>query len=157
MKSIKKILLVAVLFISVLVLSGCTNKKPITADEFYTMMKGKNFTLTDATSQFSNYDFVKKVYIAQSPDLKYQLEFYELSDEKNATSFYNNNKQIFETSLGQVVKGKLDLNTKEVSKFRATSSGHYMALTRIKNTVLFARIAEDYSKDASSVIKSIGY
>ena len=42
MKSIKKILLVAVLFISVLVLSGCTNKKPITADEFYTMMKGKN-------------------------------------------------------------------------------------------------------------------
>ena len=157
MKNIKKILLVATLFISILVLSGCTNKKPISANDFYTMMKGKNYVLTDATSQFSEYDYVKKVYIAQSPDLKYQIEFYELLDNKNASEFYNNNKKIFETSLGKIVKNKLDLNSKDVSKYRAISSGHFMALTKINNTVLFARVPEEYSKAASSVIKSLGY
>lgn len=157
MKNLKKILLVAVVFISVLLLTGCGNKEPITANDFYNRMKGENFVLTDATSQFSNYNYIKKAYVAQSPDLKYQIEFYEISDEENAKKFFNNNKQIFETSLGTVVKGKLDLNTTKVSKYRAISSGHYMALTRINNTVLFARLPENYSKPASSIIKKLGY
>lgn len=157
MKNLKKLFLVATLFISILVLSGCTNKKPISASDFYTKMKQKNFVLTDATSQFSAYDYVKKVYIAQSPDLKYQIEFYEMSDDNHATDFYNNNRKIFETSLGNVVKNKLDLNSGTVSKYRATSGGHFMALTRINNTVLFVRVSEEYGKAASSIIKSLGY
>ena len=41
MKIIKKVLLVSVLFVRVIVLSGCGNKKPITAEEFKTKMEGK--------------------------------------------------------------------------------------------------------------------
>lgn len=60
-------------------------------------MEQKGYIITDANGQFSEYDYVKQVYVASSKDYSYQIEFYELSDASYATYFYNNNKAIFES------------------------------------------------------------
>lgn len=157
MKIIKKVLLVSIMFVSVLVLSGCTDKKPITAEEFRTRMEGKSFILTDVTDQFSNAGFVNKAYVAQNSNREYQIEFYEVSTEKDSIKLYNNNKNIFESSLGNVVSGKLVLNSKNVQKYRATSNGYSMFLTRKGNTMIYARVPVEYSKTVSNFIKDLGY
>ena len=70
----------------------------MTADEFKTFMQEKGFTVSDATSQYSKYDYIKQIYIAVSNNAPYQIEFYELSDNKYARMFYNKNKTIIESS-----------------------------------------------------------
>lgn len=157
MKKIRRVLLSISLFVGVLILTGCTNRKPITSNDFYNRMKTQNFVLTDVTEQYSEYPHMKKVYVAQSPNLEYQIEFCEISDNAKAKEVYESNKKTFETSLGNVVKAKLDYNNKNVQKFRAVSAGHFMALTRIDNTVVYVRVPETYYKTVSKILKNLGY
>lgn len=157
MKKIRRVLLSISLFVGVLILTGCTNRKPITSNDFYNRMKIQNFVLTDVTEQYSEYPHMKKVYVAQSPNLEYQIEFCEISDNAKAKEVYESNKKTFETSLGNVVKAKLDYNNKNVQKFRAVSAGHFMALTRIDNTVVYVRVPETYYKTVSKILKNLGY
>ena len=157
MKKIKRIILSISLFVGVLILTGCTNKKPITSNDFYNRMKAKNFILTDVTDQYSEYPHMKKVYVAQSPNLEYQIEFCEISDNAKAKEVFESNKKTFETSLGNVVKGKLNYDVNNVQKYRAISAGHYMALTRIDNTIVYVRVPETYYKTVSKILKSLGY
>lgn len=156
-KSLKRFFLALVLFISVFALTGCGKKEALTYGQFYSRMSDKGYKLTDVKNQFENYKSISKAYVASSKDLTYQIEFYELSSEENAIAFYDNNKSIFEASVGKVVKKKIDINGKNYSKYNATSNGYYMVVSRIKNTVVFARIAEEHSEQAKKDIKELGY
>ena len=153
----KKIILSITLFISLFFFTGCTNNKPITTDEFYNKMKAQNFILTDVTDQYSDYSHMKKVYVAQSPDLKYQIEFCEIENDKMAKKVFESNKETFEKSLGNVVKARIDYNKDDVQKFKAISSGHFMAVTRINNTIIYVRVPQEYYKSVSSILKQLGY
>ena len=157
MKKIRRIILSISLFVGVLILTGCTNKKPITSNDFYNRMKAKNFILTDVTDQYSEYPHMKKVYVAQSPDLKYQIEFCEIENDKMAKKVFESNKETFEKSLGNVVKARIDYNKDNVQKFKAISSGHFMAVTRINNTIIYVRVPQEYYKSVSSILKQLGY
>ncbi len=156
-KSLKRILLTLVLFISVITLSGCGKKEALTYGQFYSRMSDKGFVLTNVGSQFENYKAISKAYVARSKELTYQIEFYELTSDENAVSFFDNNKRIFEESLGSVVKSKVSINGKNYSKFTANSNGYYMLVSRVKNTVVFARVDEKYAKEVKDIIKGLGY
>lgn len=100
------IILIFVIFVvfvgGIVLLFSSVNKEKdsMTASEFKNLMQEKGFVVSDATSQFSKYDYVEQVYVAAPSDYSYKIEFYELSDVEYATSFYNNNKSIFESSKG---------------------------------------------------------
>lgn len=153
----KKFILSLVLLLGIFALTGCVNKKPLTSDEFYSKMKEKHFTLTDATNQFEGQDYMEKVFVAQNPSSTYQIEFLQTTTEQDAIEVYANNKNNFEEALGNVVKNKLDVDLKGVQKFRATSNGKFMALTRINNTMIYVNSYENYSKEISNILKELGY
>lgn len=98
MKRVKQLLMGLMCFVVLFTLTGCGNKTAITSDDFKSKMESSGYTVQEATNQMSDYDYIKQVYIAISSDSTYQIEFYELSDNDYASSFFNNNKKTFEDS-----------------------------------------------------------
>ncbi len=162
-KGAKAILItIAVLFLVVVVgivllFTNLNKPKPsITADQFRNIMKGKDYTILDANDQFSQYDYIKQVYLAIDPNLNYQIEFYELSDEENAISFYNNNASIFQSSKGSA-SAETSVNGKNYSKYTLSSNGEYMVVSRINNTVIYIDADDTYRDEIKSELQELGY
>ena len=156
MKKFKNVISLIVCFIAVLTVTGCKDKKSITADEFKNTMESNDYIVQEATDQFSEYDYVKKVYIALSSDSSYQIEFYQLSDEDYATSFYNNNKSIFEKSKSSK-NSETSVSMANYSKYTLQTNGKYKVISRIGNTAIYLNVDTEYKADVKSILKELGY
>jgi len=113
-------------------------------------MEQKNYIITDATSQFSQYSYVDQVYIAGDNNYNYQIEFYELSDESNAIGFYNNNAANFQARKGKSA-AQTNINGKNFSKYTLSSEGKYMVVSRIDNTVIYIDVDSSYKDEVKSI------
>ena len=155
MKNIKKIfVIVFVLFISV-ILTGCSNKKSITSSEFYDIMSGEGFNLTDATEQFGENNSLNKVYVAQDKNYEYQVEFYEFKTDSDAISSYNINKDEFENSkTGN--SSQSEIGVKNYNKYTLKSGGTYKLVSRIDNTMIYVDVEENNEKNIKDILKKLG-
>lgn len=120
----------ALCFVMLFMVTGCGNKTAITSSDFKTKMEAKGYTVQDATSQFSGYDYVTQVYIALSSDSAYQIELYELSDNDNASSFFNNNKTNFESSKSSSA-AETSVSAGNNAKYTLTTNGQFKVVSRI--------------------------
>ncbi len=154
--NLKKILLVLLLVFCTTLTTGCGNKKAITTDDYKSKMESKDFTVQDATSQFSNYEYVEQALIALEKSGSYQIEFYRLSDNDNAVSFFNNNKTTFENSKSSgAVETSVSLGNND--KYTVTTNGQYKVVSRIDNTVVYLDVSDKYKSEVQKVLKDLGY
>ena len=150
----KKIVLFSVIFCLLLVLTGCGNKKAITPQEFTSIAQANNYNVSDATNQFSDYSQVREVKIARNND--YQIEFYVLNSESDAKSMYEYNKSLFEAyKISNYSESHVDLNN--YSTYSLQSSGYYMFLSRIDNTLVYVKEPVEYKSNIDEFIKKLGY
>ena len=152
----KKTIIFSIICIFILTaFSGCTKQNAITNSKFEEKAKEKGFTVGDATAQYESYDYIKTATVAQSPD-GWQVEFYVLDEDANAVSMFNTNKQIFETYKGNasVEKSK---SVSNYSMYSLVSSGYYMHLYRIDNTLMYVKVDEEYKDAAREFVGSLGY
>lgn len=147
---------IIVAIVGVIFINLNKEKTSITASSFYTTMSQKGYSVQDANSQFSEYDYIKQVYIAASKDYSYQIEFYELLDDSYAISFYNNNKSIFESSKGNT-SAETSVGLKNYSKYTLSSNGKYMVVSRIDNTVIYVKVDDSYKDTVKSILNELGY
>lgn len=147
---------IVVAIIGVIFVNLNKEKNSITASNFYTIMSQKEYSVQDASSQFSGYDYVKQAYIAISKDYNYQIEFYELLDDAYATSFYNNNKSIFEASKGNA-SSETSVGLKNYSKYTLSSNGKYRVVSRIDNTVIYVDVDDNYEDTVKALLDELGY
>ena len=91
-------------------------KTAITSDDFKSKMESSGYIVQEATNQIADYNYTKHVYIAISS--VYQKEFYELSDNDYAPSFFNSNKKTFEDSKTSVSVGNNE-------KYTLTTNGNF--------------------------------
>lgn len=159
----KKTLFIVLGIILVLVIGGIAlfsslnkEKESMTASEFKTLMEGKGFAVSDATSQFSQYDYVEQVYVAEPSDYSYKIEFYELSDVEYATMFYNNNKSIFESSKGNA-SGETSVSMKNYSKYSLSTGGKFKVVSRIDNTVVYLNVDSNNKDTVKDLLDELGY
>lgn len=131
-------------------------KDPITVEEFKSTMQDKGYTIIDAKKQFENYDYIKSAYIAMSSNGEYQIEFYKMSDEKNATNFYEHNKSKFESSASSPESTSY-INMNKYSKCTILANGDYMVVSRIKDTVIYLNVDARYKNQIKDLLKEIGY
>ena len=162
----KKVLIVIgiIILVMMLVIGGVIftlisvfnkEKTPMFAEDFYSIMEERGYTMTDATSQFDQYtNYIKKAYIAQNTD--YQIEFYELSNEENAISMYNTNKSKFESQKSNVYS-HATTNMKNYSTYALTANGKYKYISRIDNTMIYLDVDEEYKDPIKNLMKEIGY
>lgn len=156
MKKLKVLMLGVLCFTILFTVTGCGNKTAISSDDFKSRMEQKGFSVQEATSQFSEHDYVEKVYIALSDDSKYQIEFYELSDADKASSFFNNNKELFEDSKSSS-SSETSVNLGNNSKYTLTTNGKYKVVSRIDNTVIYLDVADNYKSNIKDILKDLGY
>lgn len=156
----KKSIKILIGIILVVIVARCVfvvfNKKKtaITAEEFKSIMEEKEYTVVETTSQFAEYDFVKKSYIAT--DGKYKFEFYELATEEDAIEFFNNNKTIFENEEGEASAIESN-NGKNYEKISLIKNGKYKCISRIKNTALYINIDTEYEGHLKENLKKLDY
>lgn len=145
--------------ITFIVIFGAVNKerKSITAEEFLSKMQEKGYIVADVASQFEQYEYVKKAYVAAPNDYKYKIEFYELEDNDGAVMFYNINKAIFESKKGNIVNIETTNNFKNGAKYVLKSNEKYNTITRINNTAMYVSIDEENEKEVKELIKELGY
>ncbi len=139
----------------VLFLTGCGNKTVITNDDFIAKAQSNNYTITDVTEEYSSFGNVKSGTVAQSSN-DWQVEFYVLTDESNATSMFNTNKDAFE-SYKSNSSAESSVSMGNYTSYSLTSGGYYMYLCRVDNTLIYARVADTYKDTVKSFIKDLGY
>ena len=150
------ILLLIIVIVAAVFFNLNKEKKSITASDFYNIMKDKGYIVSNANEQFSEYNYIKQVYLAADKDYKYQIEFYEISDNTNAVNFYENNKLIFESSKGDS-SSYTDVSFKNYSKYTLSTDGKYKVLSRVNNTVIYLDVKNEYKNDVNKIIKELGY
>ena len=131
-------------------------KSSITSDQFVSTMSEKNYAIVNSKNQFIEYDYINQAYIALEPNNNFQIEFYELKDNSYAVQFYNSNVSKFEESKG-VASSQSNVNLKNSSKFALSTNGDYMVVSRINNTVIYARVSDKYKNEVDSLLKELGY
>lgn len=159
----KVLIIVAVLIILLFLAVGfitfsiiAKEKDSISAEEFKSLMEEKGHIIIDATSQYEEYEYVKKVYIATKADNKYQIEFYTLSDDEKAKYFYNTNKEIFEKSKSSATS-QTSTQMKNYSKYTLNTDGKYKVISRINNTAIYINVDDEYKNIVKELLKEIGY
>ena len=150
----KILLLTALVFASVFMLTGCTLKK-ISADDFKKQAEDYGLTVSDSTSAYKYLGYIDKLYIAKHSD-GWRVEFYELTDEEHATTIYNTNKAKFESAAGST-SASSTLTTQDGERFSVTTGGYYKHVCRIGNTFVYANIKTEYKDEAVKFLKKIGY
>lgn len=151
-----KLIFSTFIFIFLFLLTGCMKKEAITSENYQTTMEAKNFTVVEATSQFSNYGYVKKALVALSSDSSYQIEFYELDNEENAKGFYDTNQKQFEENEGEMSYSR-KTNIANYSKYVLVSDGYYKVVSRIDNTVVYLNVPEDKKTEVEGILEELGY
>lgn len=147
---------VVIAIVGVIFVNLNKEKKSITASSFYTTMSQKGYNVQDANRQFAEYNYIKQAYIAINKDNSYQIEFYELLDDSYATSFYNNNKFIFESSKGNA-SAETNVGFNNYSKYTLSSNGKYMVVSRINNTVIYVNVDDNYKDTVKDILDELGY
>ena len=105
--------------------------------------------------QYSEYDFINEATVAASDD-KWQVDFYVLDDSTQAKDMFNNNKSIFESYKG---KNSLESSTAlgNYENYSLTSSGYYMYICRVDNTLVYASVIDSYKDEVKEFIEKLGY
>lgn len=131
-------------------------KQPISTEEFKTALEGKEFNIIDINSRLSSISQINQGYLAMESDYNYQIEFYELTDEESAKTFYDNNKNKFETLKGDL-SAYTSVDGKNWAKYALSTDGKYMVVSRIANTVIYLSVKDQYSDTVKDILKEIGY
>ncbi|MBE6157826.1 MAG: hypothetical protein E7160_03435 [Firmicutes bacterium] len=156
MKHLKRVLMICLCLVSVVALTGCGNKKAITAEEFKSKMEKDNYEVQDATYQMSQYKQIKKIYIALDKKKSEQIEFYVLSSEDKAIDFFKVNQKIFKDSIGSS-HTETNVSIGNTSRYVLNTDGRYKVLSRIGNTVVYCNVSSSYKDTLNKELKKLNY
>ena len=131
-------------------------KESMSGSEFKSFMEKNNYVVIDTKSQFSNYDYIVKSYLATKSDYSFKIEFYELSDDTYAINFYNNNMKIFEQE-NKDNYAKINVSLKNYSKYTLSTDKKFKVVSRIDNTVAFVNVDNKYKDEVNKLLKDMGY
>ena len=114
------------------------------------------YNVIDIKEQYADYDSIKSAQVAINKDQNYQIEFYTLTDEKEAIAFFKENKKIFETSKSNNAK-ETSKELRKKSKYILNTNGKYKVISRIKNTVIYVNTDESFKKVTDKILDTIKY
>lgn len=160
----KKVLIVIIIILIVLIFAVgfmtysviTKEKESMSAEQFKNFMEEKEYVIYDATSQYNEYEYIEKVYIATTIDNEYKIEYYVLSDNESAKYFYSINKNIFENSKSTSVV-ETNNTISNYSKYTLNSNDKYMVISRINNTAIYVNANEEYKNVIKDLLKEINY
>ncbi len=148
MKRVLKVFLVAFVLLS---LTGCSDKKAISEEDFNSKLAKLDYFVNDITEYMEDNN-VKSVYTANNN--KIQLEFYTFKTKELAEKAYENNKKIFMENKDYEGKEKTSDSYK---RYTQETDLNYNFVELVDNTVLYASVNPEYKNLLNKAISEIGY
>lgn len=153
MKKLKVLLLMAL----VVLLCACSsNKEALSIKKFSQIMQKEGFNIVSVKEHFSEYDYIKDVYLAVEKNNNYQIEFYELENAEYAISFYEVNKEIFKDSETDK-NAHTNVDLIDSNRYTLITEDSYKVLSRKKNTVICVDVEKQYKDEIKTILKKLGY
>lgn len=148
-----KLLKVLLFSMMVFCLTGCGEKEFLNSETFETTIKEKSYFTYDATE---NHEGVSKGMVAMSPDMMYQLEYYETADETSAVSLYD---KIYQSATSTKASGDADTTEEDANykKYTLTTANSYIVISRIENTIIYVNSSVDQKDNVNNVLTELGY
>ena len=150
------ILIVALVGVVIFINNNAKKQSTVTADEFKSFMEEKGYIVMDSTSQFADYENIVKVNIAANEDYSCKIEFYELSDDDYAKSFYNSNKYVFQTAKTDSDE-ETNVDLENSSKYIVSSDSRYKVVSRINNTIIYLNVDSSNKETVENILNELGY
>lgn len=152
----KKILYLVPLLLIVLVLvSGCENKKPITAEKFQEVMEKREYKVLDYTESYSDAG-VKKVLESADMENKFGIKYFEFNSENEAKDFYEFHQDFLENNKA-VKESQIKTEMNNYQKYTLTADDNLYVLSRIDNTLVTVDAPKRYKDDMKEVLEELGY
>lgn len=146
----RKIALPLVLLLMVLVM-GCSDKTPVTVDEFKQTMEKAGYTIHDASSQFK--EEAQSVTVAIKDG--YQVEFFVLKSEEGTAASFASNKNRLEPLEGGNVK--TSVTTSNYNSYNLTTKDQFYGVYRVGHTMIYLRVPKEQKDAVTGLVKALGY
>lgn len=153
MNSKKSIILGIVLFIVVLLLTGCMFYNLLKTNDFKEHFGALGYTIESATSE----EFKPDSYlVASKEDVPYKIEYYEFNNEIDAKKAYEKYKKNIVKYITTDSKNK-ETTGAVFSKTVVNSTDEHLIISRVKNTLIFIAGTQDYAKEIDTLVEDIKY
>lgn len=146
---------IILLLVASLLLTGCTTKEVISAEEFKLVTEEYGYTVQDDTESYQMQTSFEKVLIATKNDDIYQIEYYEFSDEETAIQIYENQKMIIEGT--SEVSSHKSIEAMNYDKYEQTSDINYGVVVRVENTLIHAIVNIEHKKEIQEILEKLNY
>ena len=163
MKKLKNILAVMIIILCTFIMTGCGEKKVITAERFISYMKEKGFDAVDIIDNLS-YPLTgaKNACYSTNAQQNTTLSFVVFDDNDNADLYYKDTISSFSTDAND----RYDENEDEVKtsnienanykKYILQTKYSYVSVTRVDNTVLAVQTTAN-RKALIGYVDDLGY
>ena len=146
---------IILLLVASLLLTGCTTKEVISAEDFKFVTEEYGYTVQDDTESYQMQTSFEKVLIATKKDDIYQIEYYEFSDEETAIQIYENQKMTIEGT--SEVSSHKSIEAMNYDKYEQTSDINYGVVVRVENTLIHAIVNIEHKKEIQKILEKLNY
>lgn len=146
---------IILLLVASLLLTGCTTKEVISAEDFKFVTEEYGYTVQDDTESYQMQTSFEKVLIATKKDDIYQIEYYEFSDEETAIQIYENQKMTIEGT--SEVSSHKSIEAMNYDKYEQTSDINYGVVVRVENTLIHAIVNIEHKKEIQEILEKLNY
>ena len=151
MKKITKVFLIIMMTV---ILSGCAKYKVFSIESYNLILKKEKMAIYDVTKDLPSSANIEKGSIGVSDD-GWRIEYYIFKDAKDAKSVYDDNKLVF--SKEEKIDKEHSENEDDYNKYYAINDKYYMIVTRVKNSVVYAKVEKAYQINIDSILTKMGY
>lgn len=154
----KNRLAIILTFICLVLISGCGLKKePIKFNQALAVAEADKYQVIDIMDQYEGQDLFTSAVIITDPSTGWEIEFYEVKNEKGAKDIFKQNKKIFKANndFGTVKEASTKGNNYATYKY--INLGTFNYISRIDNFVVFVSQSTDFQEAIENYLFEIGY
>ena len=148
------LLIIAIVISSILSLTACASKEPVTANDFQKKAEELGYTVYDVTEQYTGEAHILKSLAFEKDDI--YMQFFEIDNIDNAKGVFNTNKINVE-SIKNGVATISEVNIGSYSKYTQKIGDKYNIVERVGTTFVYAESNKANAKILDDFLKDIGY
>ncbi len=154
MKTLKVLTAVICICAMLFGLSACSKKTPQTVDGFRSTMEEAGFEIIDVTQAADSDNRATAVIVAKS--VAYQIDFWEITDEKTAESMFEGFKTTFDNEHPVKTLG-LANSSGNYDYYEFMADGTFHMVSRIGNTIIRCEAPDTYKDEVKGYLETLGY
>lgn len=153
MKNKSVILGILIIIIVSILTTGCIFYNKLDTEEFKEHFGALGYTITDTEKGLYE---SKSYVVASKSDVPYKIEYYEFNEEVEAKKVY---KKYKDSIANYITSNSEDIETNSAFYTRviAESDKEYIAICRVKNTLIFINGTQDFKTEIEKLLEDIKY